>query len=107
MSQKPETVGSSAGRKFDTGAAAVRVELAAEKRLDGVVAIAVGQLAGHLVRSEVRRESPEDAAVQVGAAMRYEQGVLVADGSLGFAAAETGVVMEIAAVAAVGNGCSE
>lgn len=105
MSRKLGTVGSAAGRKVGTDAATAKVGLAAEKRVDAVVAVAVGQLAGRPALFEAPHESPEGVAVQVGAAMQFEQGVPAADGSLGFAAAETGVEVRIAA-AVVGNDCS-
>jgi len=111
VSRRPGLVGSAAARKADTDVAAEKAVLAAARRVDGVVAVAaVRRLAGRPGLSEVRHESPEDVAVQVGAAMQSEQGGPAADESLGFAGAETGEVAQIAgaaAAAAVGNGCSE
>lgn len=109
MSRRPGTVDSAAGRKAGTDVAAGMAVLAAGRRVDGVAAAAaVGRLVGRSELSEVH-ESPEDVAVQAGAAMQFGQGVPAADGSLGSAGAETGEAARIvaAAAAAVGNDCSE
>jgi hypothetical protein len=120
VNRRPGTVDSAAGRKVGTDVAVEKAVLAAARRVDGVVAAAaVVRLAGRPELSEVRHESPEDVAIQAGAAMQFGQGLPAADESLGFAGAETGEVAQIVAVAvvaaaaaaaaaaAVGNDCFE
>ena len=101
---KPETVGSVVGRRVGTDAAMAKVGLAAaEKRVDVAAAVAACQLAGPAALFAAHHESLEGVAIQVGAAMRFGQGVPAADESLEFAGAETGVEAQ---TAAIGNGCS-
>lgn len=101
MSPKPGTAGFAVGQKAGTGAAAAMVVLdAAEKRADAAVAGAVCQSADPAALFVGRRESLEDVAVQAGAVMRCGRGDPVAGGSLGFAAAATGMTMRTAAAVA-------
>jgi hypothetical protein len=94
---KPANGGSAVDRTAGIDAVMAMVELAVVRRVGATAAIASCQSAGLAALFVARRESLEGVVAQVGVKMQPGQCVPVADGSLGFAAVETGVAAQIAA----------